>query len=103
VTPGALILSAILLGMFVLLAGFFGVLYGLGILRETNSLLTAAYGCWVLQLLVTILIIVVTPLGSGWKLLIAASCLAYLSIPHLTWRYLERLHQSNGGRRPTIS
>jgi hypothetical protein len=102
-TPGLLILSALLLGLFVFLAGVFGLLYSLGILREANRLLAAAYGCWVLQLLVTIAIVVVTPLGTGWKLLITASCLTYLQIPRLTWRYLQRLHNFNEGQRPTIS
>jgi hypothetical protein len=54
----------------------------------------------VLQLLVTIAIVVVTPLGPGWKLLITASCLTYLQIPRLTWHYLQRLHNFNKGERP---
>jgi hypothetical protein len=99
-TPGALILSALLLGLFVLLAGVFGLLYSLAILRGVNRLFAAAYGCWVLQVLVTIAIVVVTPLGPGWKLLITASCLTYLQIPRLTWHYLQRLHNFNKGERP---
>ncbi|MGH7813183.1 MAG: hypothetical protein ACREQI_04180 [Candidatus Binataceae bacterium] len=101
-TPHALIATAILLGIFVLLAGLFGLLYGLGALREANRMVTAAYGCWVLQLAVAMAIVVLTPLGVGWKILIVASCLAYLAIPRITWRYLQQLHSLNEGGQPTI-
>lgn len=101
-TPHALITTAILLGVFVLLAGLFGLLYSLGILRGTNRMVAAAYGCWVLQLVVVMAIVVLTPLRVGWKILLVASCLAYLEIPRITWRYLQQLHSLNEGGRPTV-
>ena len=74
-TPQALIFSPLLLGAFVLLAGLYGLFYSIGTLRGARHLVTAAYGCWVLQFLVTLSIITLTPLGSGWKILILASCI----------------------------
>ena len=35
-----------------------------------------------------------TPLEFGWKVLVVASCIAYLPIPPVTWRYLENLHEA---------
>jgi hypothetical protein len=101
-TPHALILSALLLGAFVLLAGLYGLFYSLGILRDANRLVATAYGCWALQLVVAIAIVALTPLDIGWKILIVASCLAYLEIPRLTWRYLRQLHSLTEGGRPTV-
>ena len=98
-TPQALIFSALLLGAFVLLAGLYGLFYSIGVLRGARHLVKAAYGCWALQFLVTLSIIVLTPLGWGWKILIVASCLVYLRIPPVTWRHLQQLHRlPEGGR-----
>jgi hypothetical protein len=82
-TPQALIFSALLLGAFVLLAGLYGLFYSIGTLRGARHLVTAGYLCWLIQFLVTLSIIRLTPLGSGWKILIVASCLVYLRIPPL--------------------
>ena len=96
-TPQALIFSALLLGAFVLLAGLYGLFYSIGTLRGARHLVTAAYGCWVLQFLVTLSIVMLTPLGNGWKILIVASCLVYLRIPPVTWRHLRQLHSLHEG------
>jgi hypothetical protein len=101
-TPHALIFSALLLGAFVLLAGLYGLFYSIGVLRGARRLVTAAYGCWALQFLVTLSIVVLTPLGAGWKVLIVASCLVYLRIPPVTWRHLRQLHNLHEGGRLTI-
>ena len=101
-TPGALIFSALLLGAFVLLAGLYGLFYSIGVLHGGRHLLTAAYGCWVLQFLVALSIVMLTPLGSGWKILIVASCLVYLRIPPIAWRHLQRLHNLHEGGRLTV-
>jgi hypothetical protein len=44
----------------------------------------------------TATILLTTPLDPAWKLLIAVSALAYLGIPPLTWRYLQRTHRDEG-------
>ncbi len=100
-TPYALIWSALLLGAFVLLAGLYGLLYSIGALRGSHRLVIAAYACWAVQLLVALSIVALTPLGIGWKLLVAISCLVYLEIPPVTWRYLRQLHHLHGGGQPT--
>ncbi len=96
-TPYALICSALLLGAFVLLAGLYGLLYSIGTLRGWRRLVIAAYVCWAVQLLVALSIVALTPLGIGWKLLVAISCVVYLEIPPMTWRYLHQLHHLHGG------
>ncbi len=101
-TPGALIFSALLLGAFVLLAGLYGLFYSVGVLRGGRHFVIAAYGCWALQLLVALSIFILTPLLTGWKILIVASCLIYLRIPAVTWRHLRQLHSLDAGSRLTI-
>jgi len=101
-TPQALIFSALLLGAFVLLAGLYGLFYSIGTLRGARYLVTAAYGCWVVQFLVMLSIVMLTPLGNGWKILIVASCLVYLRIPPVMWRHLRRLHSLHEGGRLNI-
>jgi hypothetical protein len=92
-TPTQMLATALLLGLFVLLAGGYGVLFCLGKLGAKVALLRASYGAYVLQMLVAAAIAALTPLGWWWKMLIVASCVAYLPIPPLTWRYLENLHE----------
>jgi hypothetical protein len=91
-TPAQVLATSLLLGFFVLLAGCYGVLYCLGQLGARGALLRASYGAYALQALVAAAIATFTPLGWWWKLLIVASCVAYLPIPPLTWRYLDALH-----------
>jgi hypothetical protein len=84
--------TSLLLGLFVLLAGCYGLLYCLGRLRASRSLVRAAAAAYLLQGVTTGL------LASGaldfwWKALLVASFVAYLAIPPLTWRFLEQLHE----------
>lgn len=88
--------TAMLLGVFVLCAGCYGLLYALGRLRSSQTLMALAYGAYVLQGVVTALVLVQSSLAAGWKLLLAVSFLAYAGIPPITWRYLERTHQPMG-------
>lgn len=105
-TPDSLVATALLLGAFVLLAGVHGLLYSLAVLLERPSLKSAGYFFYLLHFLVMLTIVFATPLGAWWKLLIAASSVAYLAIPPITWRHLsqihrneERLHGSKSARR----
>lgn len=91
-TPRAMVATALLLGAFVAAAGTYGVLYCLFRLWRRTELKIASYACYAALCLVTAVILVLTPLHLGWKILIAASCAAYLAIPPVTWRYLQRLH-----------
>ena len=92
--PQALIPTALLLGFFVLLAGLYGLLYSIGLLRRNRALVQAGYFSYVLQCFVTLAILALTPLAPGWKLLVLASGLVYFAIPPITWRYLQRIHHS---------
>jgi hypothetical protein len=47
-----------------------------------------------LHALAALTIIVLTPLGSGWKSLIVVSSFAFLAIPPMTWRFLRHTHQN---------
>jgi len=88
----AILETGLMLGLYVLLAGAWGVLYALAHLRKTRvvrHLATAAYG---LHALTALIIILGTPLGAAWKCLIAGSSLVILVIPPMTWRLLQHSH-----------
>jgi hypothetical protein len=95
-TPDALIISAIMLGLFVLAGGSYGALYGAGRIWRRPQLIKTGFACYGLQVLVTLAIVGITPLSIMWKVFILLSCLAYALIPPATWRYLERLHHTEG-------
>ena len=84
--------TSLLLGLFVLLAGCYGVLYCLGRLRANRRFGRAAVAAYLLQGISTCLL-ALTPLDFWWKALLLASFVAYLPIPPLTWRFLEILHE----------
>jgi hypothetical protein len=95
--PEALILTALLLGAFVLLGGIYGLLYSLGRLRRERRLIAIARLNYALQCAVTAAIVIATPLTPWWKVFVVLSCAAYFEIPPRTWRYLERLHRPREG------
>jgi len=92
----ALLSTAVLLGLFVLAGGAYGLLYSAGLLRSSLPIKRIAYGCYAGQLLITFLVCVGSPLNAVWKAFLAGSALAYAFIPPLMWRLLESLH-----RQPT--
>jgi hypothetical protein len=91
-THAGLISTAVLLGLFVLAGGGYGILYGAGMLRASVRLERAAYLCYATQAAVAVAVCLSSPLNPLWKLFIAASCIAYGFIPPLTWRLLEAMH-----------
>jgi hypothetical protein len=91
-TPRAMVATALLLGAFVAAAGSYGLLYCLSRLWRRPALKIASFACYGVLCALTAMILALTPLYFGWKILIAASCIAYLVIPSVTWRYLQRLH-----------
>lgn len=88
----ALIDTALLLGVFVLLAGGYGLCYSIGKLRHSHNWIYAGYVCYFFQVVVTLLIVLFGPLGVGWQLLIIASCIASFKIPPMAFSYLELTH-----------
>ena len=87
-----MLVTSLLLGVFVLLAGCYGVLYCLGRLRASGGLARAAAIAYLLQGITTGML-ALTALDFWWKALLLASFIAYLPIPPLTWRFLENLHE----------
>lgn len=83
--------TGLLLGLYALLAGVWGVLWALARFRKAPGFRSAAaaYG---LHTLVAVAIILWTPLWLGWKCLIVGSSLAFLAIPPITWRLLQHTH-----------
>ncbi|MBC6941542.1 MAG: hypothetical protein DWB45_02285 [Xanthomonadales bacterium] len=91
-SPGALLETAALMGLFVLAGGAYGGLYSMGRLRARPHWVRAGQACWLLAFAIAVLIALRSPLDLGWKLLILASAMVYAVIPPVTWRYLQRLH-----------
>ena len=85
--------TALLLGAFVLLAGCYGMLYTVGQIGQRRIWINAGYLCYFFQVVITLLIVLLAPLGMGWQLLIIISCLACFRIPPLAFSYLERTHR----------
>ena len=100
----AILETGLLLGLYALLAGIWGVLWALAQIRKRpiyRRLAIAAYG---LHALAALTIILSTPLGSGWKCLIVVSSFVFLVLPPMTWRLLECTHQNKGSehdRKPS--
>ncbi len=84
--------TALLLGVFVLLAGCYGLLYGVGKLARRRSFMRAGLACYGSQCAIAIVVVAVTPLAPAWKVLVVASTIACLVIPPITWRFLARIH-----------
>jgi hypothetical protein len=91
-TAAQMLGTSLLLGLFVLLAGCYGLLYCLGRLRASRNLVRAAVAAYLLQGVTTGLL-ASSALDLWWKALLVASFVAYLAIPPLTWRFLEQLHE----------
>jgi hypothetical protein len=96
VNPVAFLVTSSLLGFMVLAAGAYALLYGAARFRESHALLIAAGLAYATLALDAAGIVLATPLALPWKLLIAASALAYLAIPPLTWRVLQYTHREEG-------
>jgi hypothetical protein len=88
-----LIDTALLLGVFVLLAGGYGLFYSIGKLMHSCNWIKVGYVCYFFQVVVTVLVVMFAPLGVGWKLLIIASCVACFKIPPMAFSYLELTHR----------
>ena len=90
----SLLQTALLLGLYVALAGSYGLVYAIARLNEGSILHPLSFIVYGLHGLTAIAIIVWTPLHAGWKGLIVASSAAFLVIPPITWRFLQRTHET---------
>lgn len=87
-----LIETAPWLGLTVLLAGCYGILYGVGRLTRRRAVSLAAFGCYGAQCALAGAIVLLAPLASDWKFVLIFFTLGFLVIPPVTWRFLERTH-----------
>ncbi len=88
--------TGLFLGLYILLAGGWGLLYALGRLQGSPALRRAAVAAYGLHGFAALAIILWTPLGPGWKVLIVASTAAFRSIPPVVWRFLQQTHEHRG-------
>ena len=86
--------AALLLGLYVALAGIWGVLWTLAQLRQTALFWRSAAAAYALHMLAALAIVLGMPLGVGWKCLIVGCSLLFLAIPPMTWRFLQRTHEN---------
>jgi len=93
-THASLFATAILLGLFVLAGGSYGIVYGIAMLRSNALLGRTGYACYAAQLLIALAVCLGSPLHPLWKLFIAASAVAYGFIPPAVWRLLETMHRN---------
>jgi hypothetical protein len=100
----AILETGLMLGLYVLLAGAWGVLYTLAHFRKTPIFGHSAPAAYGLHALTALIIVLGTPLGPGWKCLIVGSSLIFLAIPPITWRFLQHTHRYEGSahdRKPS--
>ncbi len=88
--------TALLLGGLILLAGCYGILYGIGKLANRRTMRLAGFGCYGLQCLIALAVVGLSPLTSPWKLVIVVGTLGFFGIPPVTWRFVERTHEAEG-------
>lgn len=96
-TPEGFLVTSALLGFMVLAAGAYGAFYVVARMTERRCLLRFAALAYALLAIDAASVVVASPLEPAWKALIAASAVAYLGIPPMTWRYLKRMHDDERG------
>jgi hypothetical protein len=89
-----LLQTALLLGLYVALAGSYGLVYAIARLQDSSILHRLSLVLYGLHGLAAITVVAWTPLHVGWKGLIVASSAAFLAIPPITWRFLQRTHET---------
>ena len=89
-----LLQTALLLGLYVALAGCYGIVYAIGRLQDASLLHRTSFILYGLHGATATVIVALTPLQVGWKGLIVASSAAFLAIPPLTWRFLRHTHET---------
>lgn len=91
-----LLKTALLLGGLVLLAGCYGILYGIGKLAEWPAMRLAGFACYGLQCVIALAVVGLSPLTDPWKLVVVVGTLGFLGIPPVTWWFVEHTHKAGG-------
>ncbi len=89
-----LLKTGLLLGVFILLAGCYGMFYAVGRLTDRPSIQVAGFACYGLQCVIALTIVALSPLTGPWKLVVVVGTLGFLVIPPVTWRFIERTHEA---------
>jgi len=92
-TPSEMLATALLLGGFITAAGAYGLLYCVARILDHKIVRAGSHLSYAGLCLIAFALVAFTPLHAGWKVLVVASCAAYLMIPPVTWHYLARLHR----------
>jgi hypothetical protein len=87
--------TALLLGALIWFAGCYGILYGIGMLAARRAMRLAGLACYGLQCAIALLVVGLSPLTSPWKLVVVVGTLGFLVIPPVTWRFVERTHETH--------
>jgi inner membrane protein involved in colicin E2 resistance len=93
-TAVSLLETALLLGLYVALAGAYGLVYAIVRLKGAAALRGLPVMIYALHAGAALAIVLWTPLDIGWKGLIVASSIAFLAIPPITWRFLRHTHET---------
>jgi len=91
-----LLQTAFPLGGLILLAGCYGILYGIGRLADWPAMRLAGFACYGLQCAIALAIVGLSPLTNPWKLVVVVGTIGFFAIPPMTWRLLERTHEAEG-------
>jgi hypothetical protein len=92
----AILETGLMLGLYILLAGAWGVLYALAHIRKTPIFGRSAAAAYGMHVFTAFVIVLGAPLGAGWKCLIVGSSLVLLATPPMTWRFLQQIHRDGG-------
>lgn len=95
--PDELLRTAVMLGLFLTLAGGYALLWGAGRLHSNRLLAALGYTCYGAQWAVVAALWLDTPLGLPWKLLLAAMAAACSLVPWVSLHYARELDESMGG------
>ena len=90
----SLLQAALLLGLYVALAGSYGLVYAIARLHNALFVRRLSFILYGLHGLTAVAIVGWTSLQAGWKGLIIASSAAFLAIPPIIWRLLQRTHET---------
>lgn len=88
------VFAGLLLGLYVLFAGIYGLAYALYRLKASNLFGIFSLIFFAVHLIFALAITLWTPLGFGWKLFIWAGSFGFLFFPSLAWLLLQNTHDS---------
>ncbi len=89
--PEELLWTAVMLGLFLTLAGAYALFWVAGRLHSKRTLAGLGYACYGGQWAVAVMLWLTSSLTLPWKLLLTASAVLCSIIPWISLHYLEQL------------